>query len=208
MKYNILILILGFLSIKLVAGEGKFPSFACQVTLGDHTRCFEYTDMGIKKITANNSDWVYECKDDGKNNAKKLKRCPQKSMSYCETKGRQYGTNGGDFTFREHAYDKEEQKNMMINCEDKDGFSVIPTGMKLSRKLYPKNLRAKGRVLRGVKKAKEYHSKVKMKLCLNVYFGMVQGCQVKHGLNSKKAFDCIKRVTDNTSKVCGMGMED
>tara|TARA_Y100000591_G_C21450741_1_gene505988 strand:- start:249 stop:638 length:390 start_codon:yes stop_codon:yes gene_type:complete len=129
-------------------------------------------------------------------------------MSYCETKGRQYGTNGGDFTFREHAYDKEEQKNMMINCEDKDGFSVIPTGMKLSRKLYPKNLRAKGRVLRGVKKAKEYPSKVKMKLCLNVYFGMVQGCQVKHGLNSKKAFDCIKRVTDNTSKVCGMGMED
>ena len=77
MKYKILILILGFLSIKLVAGEGKFPSFACQVTLGDHTRCFEYTDMGIKKITANNSDWVYECKDDGKNNAKKLKRCPK-----------------------------------------------------------------------------------------------------------------------------------
>ena len=74
---------------------------------------------------------------------------------------------------------------MMINCEDKEGFNVIPSGMKLSTKLFPKKLRIKGRVLRGIKKTKEYPSKVKMKICLNVYFGMVQGCQLKHETNTK-----------------------
>ena len=208
MNYLLLGIILSLSSTFLMAAEGKFPSFACQVTLDDHVRCFEYTDMGIKKINANNSDWVYKCKDDGKNNAKKLKRCPKKSMAYCETKGRQYGTNRGDFTFRDHVYDQEEQKKMMIDCEDKDAFSVIPTGMKLSRKLYPENLRLKGKVMRSVKKAKQYPEKVKIKLCLGVYFGLLKGCQVKHPTDQPKLFDCIKKVTDNTSKVCGLGLED